>query len=63
MLAGRAEVLLMDCAVLVLVAAEEVAERSVAVWIRLLTEIIVIACPSDTEKVPWPLLQLHVPAV
>ena len=62
-LARSVEVLSLDCVVVVLAAAEEAVERSVAVWIRLLTEIIVIASPSGTEKVPWPLLQLHVPAV
>jgi len=60
---GEVSVLSLDCVVVVLAAAEEAVERSVAVWIRLLTEIIVIASPSGTEKVPWPLLQLHAPAV
>ena len=63
---GELELVLIACVVLVLVAvalSEEAAERSVAVWIRLLMEIIVIASASGTEKVPLPLLQLHVPAV
>ena len=62
---GELEVVLIACVVSVLVAvalSEEAAERSVAVWIRLLTEIIVIASASGTKKVSWPLLQLHVPA-
>ena len=52
---GRVEVVLIGCVVLVLEAAElseEAVERTVAVWIRLLMEIIVIASPSGTEKVP-----------
>jgi hypothetical protein len=54
--AGVVEVVVViGCVVLVLAAAElseEVAESSVAVWIKLFMEIIVIASPSGTEKVP-----------
>jgi len=47
--------------VVVVLVEETGSEAAVAVWIKLLTPMIVKACPLDTEKVPSPFWQLQFP--
>ena len=47
--------------VVVVLVEETGSEAAVAVWTKLLTPMIVKACPLDTEKVPSPFWQLQFP--